>query len=145
MDGVKLVLYDTANKFKLFMRHQIRFYVHHTVFYEATCMVMNATPQNIAIVVIYYKMKYEHHKIRQKSDWYGRKGMSWHGSVVIFLLPVGEEDKQPENDVVKLKNLYLDHICKKDSNQTEFPVFSILELVCRQICLSVPSLRYVII
>lgn len=75
-------------------------------------------------------MKYEPRKFRQKSsDWYGRKGMSWHDSVVTFRMVPGEQEEMGDNDTVKIKNLYFDHVCKNDSSQTSFQVCSILELL----------------
>lgn len=145
-DGVKAVLDEAANKFKLFMGHQLRRHVQHTMFTDATRTMLESAPEEVAIIVMDHKMKFEPRKFRQKSpDWCERKGISWHSSVVTYKVRQNNDDDVPEGDKVKVKNVYLNHIPNNDSNQTAFAVCSILELVCRQVRLLIPSLQRVIL
>lgn len=126
------VLDDAAHKFKLFMRYQLRCHVPHTVYAENTRKILGSETGKLATVVMYYKMKFEHRKFRQKSsDWYGRKRMSWNGNVVNYSVQQDENGENGGTGSVKLYTIYLDHICKNDSNQTAFVLCKILELVYR--------------
>lgn len=84
-------------------------------------------------------MKYEPKIYLQKSsDWYERNRMSWHGTVVTYWAKEesaeGAGDVENRGDGISApKNLYQDHVCRNDTNQTAFAVVSIAELVCRLI------------
>lgn len=51
-----------------------------------------------------------------------------------------EYDNKP-----RVKNIYLDHVCRNDTNQTAPAVCSIIELVCRNVRAMLPSLKHVVV
>lgn len=150
-DGVGAVLQDCANKFKLFRGHQFRCHVQHTLFQQLYNKMLEAVPETNIIITMDYKIKFEQKTFRQNlSDWHGWKGMSWHGIVVTYRLKEngegtnGNEDERSEN-VRATKNLYLDHVCRNDPNQTAFSVASIVELVCRLVFNELSAMKTVVL
>ena len=107
-------------------------------------MLHKSEPESFGIITMDYKMKYEPKRYRQKStDWYGRMGMSWHGTVVSYKPRNVEISTVGVNGA--MKNLYIDHICRNDSNQTAYAVASIMELLCRVLQSQIPSMITVVL
>lgn len=95
-----------------------------------------------------YKMNYIPKIYRQETtDFYGLKGMSWHVSVVTYRrrLVDGLDDGSTDGENVVLKKLYLDHVCRNDTDKNAYAMCSILELVFRRIRKEVPNLKRIII
>lgn len=78
-------------------------------------------------------------------DFYGKKGISFHGSVITYKeRSIPGTSTQPVSQV-QLRNIYLDHVCRNRSHQSAFAVCSILELVCRYVSKHLPFRKTVII
>lgn len=144
---MEAVLHDSANKLKMFMGHQVRCHVQHSVFSESDVELQEGAPRMFGIIPMDCIMKYEPKQYQKKlSDWYGRKGMTWHGRVITCraVNTDGTETTGSNNDKGEqrymMKNFYLDHIGKNGTNQTAFAVASIMELVCRVISRDLPSM-----
>lgn len=117
--------------------------------------------ETFAVLTIDYKMKYEPKKYREKSyDFYGRRGISWHGTVVTYVpKPTeteltrseghgqtprsdGQGGKRPKD--IQIKHLYYDHICRNTSKQDAYAVLALIELVCRRIKKDKPTIETVV-
>lgn len=113
-NGLRNVIRDAKEKFKLFMVHKLRSKAQQTLFECAQKEVVDNEAGTVRILTMDYKMKYQPKMFREKTiEWYGKKGLSWTGSVLTSDISTpngGEKDK------VNLKNLYLDHVC---GNSTE--------------------------
>lgn len=143
--GVEVVLNDAADKFKLYMGHKLRCHVQHLEFGEAQQDMIRAEPETFAIVTMDYKMKYQPGMYREKStDWYGQKGLSWHGGVVTYRTD-RDKTQNSEGNEVHLRNIYLDHVCGNSTDQNAYSVCTILELICRKVREEVPTIKEVII
>lgn len=90
-----------------------------------------------------FEIKFQSRLFREKkTDWYGRKGLSWHGYLVTYSTAVpggGDEDR------LYLKDLYLDHLCVNSTEPTAYSVCCILELVCNLVSPLLPPMKYFII
>lgn len=61
-----------------------------------------------------YKMKFEPVRYRESSmEFFGKRGMSWNGSVVLFRSAEdgGPSDGDGKHKEDHLRRLFLDHIC----------------------------------
>ncbi len=84
-----------------------------------------------AVVLMDYKMKFESIRFREKtSEFFGKRGCSWHGAVVFFAEREGA-----------LNQLYYDQISSDDSMQDTFAVASMCDVICRRISLDLPQVR----
>ena len=132
------VLDDCALKFKLFMAHQLRCQVQQSVLSEDDEWLQREPAETAAIITVDYKMKYIPKKYREKqTDFFGKKGMSWHGTVVtikpkmdgIATVGTGNDGNSNSVNTINTKNIYFDHICRNDTSQKALSTASILELV----------------
>lgn len=145
-DDVKNVLDGSAVKFKLFTRHHVHCCLHRTALRDAKLEVMRSVVEEVGILTIDYKMKFDPKKYRQmSSDWYGRKGITWHGSVLPHKKRENERNMNEYGEKVELPKLSFDHICRNDSSQKAYAVCFIIQLVCRQIRREVSELKKVVI
>lgn len=44
-----------------------------------------------------------------------------------------------------VKNMYLDQVCRKDTNRTAYQVCSVMELICLQLRIQIPALKRIIV
>lgn len=74
--------------------------------------------EEVAIITLDYKMKFEPKKYRQKSsEWYGRKGISWHGTVVTYMQKrLSSSSTETGKNGVETTNLYLDYVCGNEGS-----------------------------
>lgn len=86
-----------------------------------------------AIIVMDWAMKFQQIKFREKqSDWFGKRGLSWHISSVVF-----REEKHQEIEVQSYAHLF------DSSNQDWYAVASIVEDLLVKLKTSNPSISQV--
>ena len=85
ISGLSECLDDAANKFKLYMGHMKRATVQKRRIDELFNYVNNQVVETSVCIVMDYKMKLEPMCFSESSlQWFGRRGISWNGSVVFF-------------------------------------------------------------
>ncbi|KAL9970005.1 hypothetical protein ACROYT_G022307 [Oculina patagonica] len=86
-----------------------------------------------AIVVLDWAMKFQQMKFREKqSDWFGKRGLSWHISSVVF-----REEKHQELEVQSYAHLF------DSCNQDGYAVASIVEDLCVKLKSRNPAISHV--
>ncbi|KAI9560512.1 hypothetical protein GHT06_011445 [Daphnia sinensis] len=79
---------------------------------------------NECVLLIDYKMKFEPVYFREKTvDHYGKRGISWHGSMITFYTCVCVDGVQ----TTVPNKFYMDHVVENESKQDVTSVISILE------------------
>lgn len=136
------IIEDSRNKF-------IRYYAHlHRV--KTQQAAIESTAEEIAREKLYgrvimladYKMKFEALRFREKTlEFFGKKGIFWHG-IVVFYLPVdvaGSANHTNGTGTELLSMLFYDHIVQGDSKQDVFAVASILEAAFMRLKQHIPE------
>ena len=79
---------------------------------------MEKVKDNPAVILIDYKMKFECECYREKtSEFYGKKGFSWHGGMIYSRCTQAEKDEEDEGTLLPFKINYVDHMSSGDSKQ----------------------------
>lgn len=77
----------------------------------------------------------------RSTGWYGKNGLSWHGTVVIYQVTKVLEEKPLDAENKSFRNMYIDDIYRNNTDQNAYSVASILELVCYKVSKEVPSIK----
>ena len=98
--------------------------------------------KKLCVITLDYKMKLDPLYFREKTvDHYGKRGMSWHGSMVqYYTIENFEETSAPF-----LNKLYLDHIVDNENKQDKLAIISILEAVILAIRKHLPNIDQIIL
>ena len=116
------MLDDCMLKVKLFIAHCVRSHIQN----KRCDQLKNELTQEQALIIIDYKMKFEPMYFREKSSqFYGKKGMSWHGSLLCTKCSI--EDGETIPDTTEFDLHYFDHIVMCDTTQDSRAVLSIFE------------------
>ena len=84
-DQVLEALKEGKKKVELFMGHKHRAYLQEKRISEIMCGLSQFEAGTAAVVFIDYKMKLNPIRHRESTfNWYGQKGMSWHGGAVFY-------------------------------------------------------------
>jgi hypothetical protein len=117
-------------KAQLFMGHRLRVLNQQTAIrkmhteMERNCLHNGFS--NECVVLLDYKMKFEPVYFREKTvDHYGKRGISWHGSMITFYSSVCVDGVQ----TAVPNKFYMDHVVENESKQDVTSVISILEAV----------------
>ena len=95
---------DCAEKIKLFIAHLMRVQNQRQ---QINGLYDDMEPGE-CLILIDYKMKFEHVYFREKTvEYFGKKGLSWHGAMIYYICLETKE----------LKILYYDHIFTGDLKQ----------------------------
>ena len=88
-------------------------------------------------------MKFESMYFREKTtDFYGKKGLSWHGSMLYSRYVESDLDSIAMDEGLKdFKITYFDHISSGDSKQEYVAVMSYFDAVCRRIVIDFPHIK----
>ena len=98
--------------------------------------------KKLCVITLDYKMKLDPLYFREKTvDHYGKRGMSWHGSMVQYYTMENFE----ETSAPFLNKLYLDHIVDNKNKQDKLAVISILESVILAIRKHLPNIDQIIL
>ena len=114
---------DCTLKVKLYMVHCVRICNQRNRIH----LLMKTMEPHQALILIDFKMKFEPIYFREKTNqFYGKKGISWHGSVVFS--PHNPHEGDPvDKDLKYMDMFYFDHILHDDSTQDSDAVLSIFE------------------
>jgi len=94
------------------------------------------------VVTLDYKMKLDPLYSREKTvDHYGKRGMSWHGSMIQYYTMGNFE----ENTAPFLNKLFLDHIVDNENKKDKLVVISILEIVKLAIRQHLPNIEQILL
>ena len=98
--------------------------------------------KKLCVITLDYKMKLNPLYFREKTvDHYGKRGMSWYGSMVQYYTMENFE----ETSAPFLNKLYLDHIVDNENKQDKLAVISILEAVILAIRKHLPNIDQIIL
>lgn len=107
------LLGDCAHKIKLYQTHRIRVAVQRI----AINAIMDGLTNVQALLVMDFKMKFEAEYYREKTtDFYGKKGSSWHGTMV-YSRPTEQQKIDSPKELEPHQITYYDHISSGDSKQ----------------------------
>ena len=89
-----------------------------------------------AMIIIDFKMKYEIKSYRESTvEHYGKRGLGWHGMVIIFYL-FDENDSLPYRNIV-----YIDKIMNGSNVQDSGTVAALLEVGFQAIIKEMPFIK----
>jgi len=133
----QVLLSDAMEKLMLYLGHRVRVKNQRDRIDE----IMASLSEHEAMVVMDFKMKFESLYFREKTtDFYGKKGLSWHGSMV-YSRYTSSEREASEESLLDYHITYYDHISSGDSKQDYVAVMSYFEAVCRRITTELPHVR----
>jgi hypothetical protein len=126
--SLTFVLSDCSEKAKLFLAHRLRVVNQQVaiaqVIQELRTECLSSNCCSRALVVMDFKMKQEPMYFREKTvEHYGKRGISWHGSMVQHFVYNPEEEEWSD------ERQYFDHIVDNDSKQDRESVMSMIEAV----------------
>jgi hypothetical protein len=102
---------------------------------------MNLVAEHKAMVVMDFKMKFESIYYREKTtDFYGKKGLSWHKSM-LYSRYTSAEREEAEESLLEYHITYFDHILSGESKQDSVAVISYFDAVFRRIVNDFPLIR----
>lgn len=126
------ILDDCKEKIFLYMAHLVR--VHNQR------KRLNAIYKNLAddecVMAMDYKMKFEELRFREKTnEHYGKKGLSWHGTLIYSKTPLATQESAAEVVAESDRALasYSDDISSGDTKQDADAVISIFEVNVKKI------------
>jgi hypothetical protein len=131
---------DCREKLVLYMGHRTRVVNQR----EGIDAIMSSLTAMDAFIILDFKMKFEAKYFREKTtEWYGKKGLPWHGSMIYSLYTLSEklEAEAEGKNLANFKINYCDHIATGDSMQDWFSVLSYFEAVLVQIKNVLPHVR----
>ena len=103
--------------------------------------IMASLLEHEAMAVMDFKMKFESMYFREKTtDIYGKKGLSWHGSMVYSRYTLSEREAAEET-LLDYHITHYNHISSGDSKQDYVAVMSYFEAVCQRITTELPHVR----
>ena len=127
-----LLLDDAAKKLHLCLGHRVRVKNQRSRIDE----LMQDVAEDEAMIVMDFKMKFEPVCFREKTlDFCGKKGLSWHGSMVHSRHTAAEKDAPAEagDSLLDCHITCHDHVSSGDSKQDHVAVLSCFEATCRRI------------
>lgn len=84
-DQVRTVITNPAKEFELYMGHKVRAKTQDRRIKKLFEWVHDEPPNERIIAFIDYKMNFEPERLRDTQlQYYGKSGMSWHGSAVLY-------------------------------------------------------------
>jgi len=136
---------DCSEKARIFLGHRLRTINQQLAIQrlveemEEKCLHTKSATE--AIVTLDYKMKLEPLYFREKTvDHYGKRGISWHGSLVHYF---AYDDRDTSSPTAVDTKLYYDHFSKSDTKQDREAVISVLEAVLMRLRKDVPTIKYI--
>lgn len=95
--SVKVALDEAAHKFRLYMRHCMRAKVQQDRITSVMEDMKKTGKGKRCVMYVDFKMKQVPKKLREPSqDWFGKRGMTWHGAAVFY--DQCEEEKKYEDE-----------------------------------------------
>lgn len=162
---VKAAITEAAHKVELYMGHKIRAAIQERRKQEIHDGMMKADPGEECIAYLDYKMKYVPKRYRDPSNlWFGKRGMSWHGTGV-FHVKTGEETAKEEENIRNGRSwgsgrnlrrrsienaehspvgiFFIDHVVQNSNLQNVAMTLNILDAVCYRVKLQLPSCKFI--
>lgn len=161
-EKVRKIIPNVSNKLELYMGHKVRAKTQDERIKELIQWVMDGSPNKRFISFIDYKMKVEPERLRETQlQYYGKAGMSWHGSAVFYRVDKardvqcselqrkmktkerwrkrmgmtgnGAENTEKGEQEEQLSMFFVDHIPTNDKKQDRMLTASIIEALCFRI------------
>ena len=139
------VLEEVKRKISLYMGHQMRCYNQEQRIANIFMDLRKNTSEQKVVILIDYKMKFEAIRFREKTtEFFGKKGMSWHGAVVFYYnstessthsasSAAGQEDE--------IRTLFFDHLLTNDMKQDRVAVLSLLDAILARLKIELPDVK----
>lgn len=144
-DDAKTLLGDVRIKFVQYYAHLHRAKAQQLEIEKNVADIVDNRIHNRVLMLADYKMKYEPIRYREKTlDFFGKKGISWHGIVVFHLDKCYDESGKytgPEH----LSMLFYDHFIQGDTQQDVTAVASILEAGIMRLKKDLPNVTEIIL
>lgn len=130
------ILTEASHRFMLYLGHVHRVKAQQLAQRRAMGTIKSERLHNRVVIVVDWKMKFEPLRFRENTvDFYGEKGLSWHGAAVYYLDPENSEDVVLGNE---FQMLFMDHIMKDDTTEDWQAVASSLEAMLKRIKSELP-------
>ena len=135
-------LKEISHKTLLYMGHQHRC---HNQEQRIASMFMDLNRdegEKSVVILVDYKMKFEAIRFREKTtEFFGKKGMSWHGAVIFYKANDSAINQTEAADTMELSNLFFDHLISNDMTQDCVAVCSILDAILARLRIELPSVQ----
>lgn len=133
--SVKYVIYNAALRFKLSCEHIHRAVAQENRIAEYFREFLERSAHTYAIIIMDYKKIFEPIRYSETSvELCGKRGISWHGSVVLFHR---EHDEATVGD--DLGTIALNHIAENENAQDSWAVLSVVGTVMDRIKQGLPT------
>ncbi|PXF42201.1 hypothetical protein BWQ96_08069 [Gracilariopsis chorda] len=138
-------LRNIRQRFFLYDAHLHRVFAHQNALETVCEEIVTQKRHYHALLLANYKMKFESLCYREKNiDFFGKKGISWHVTVVFYLSD--DYGCEVESSYLHhLSMLYHDHIVQGDTQQDGSAVASLLEVAIMRLEVDLPKVREVLV
>lgn len=141
----KQVITDCRENFVQYYAHLHRVKMQQIQIARTVNDIVTNRKHERVVMLADYKMKFEPLRYGEQTvQFFGKKGISWHG-VVVFYLPYKYDDEGNYIGGEELSTLFYDRIINGDTKQDVGAVTSLLEAAMMRVRIDLPSVKEIIL